>query len=763
MLPHSHRPCRRWLLPLALGLAVCAVQPRMALAQGSNGLPGPHVTSIAPNGGQRGSILELAIAGQDLGDAERLLFSHSGFTAEPIFAPVDPKKPAPATIRAFKVHIAPDVPVGTYDFRLVTRLGISNPAPFVVTDLPVIDEKEANDDIATAQRVPLNSVLAGAIGSRVDVDYFVFNGSKGQRVLAEARTASIDSRLMAQMTLFDASGKQLGLCRPIRYHDSLLDVTLPASGDYYLRVSEFAHTEGGPDFRYLIALGTFPHIDAVFPLAVEPRKKTKVTVFGRNLPGGIPDPAADEHGTPLERTSMTVDAPSMEELKAPQPGLGSVANAAVFLPRFELRVQNSAGVSNGFPMLLAQAPPLVEREPNDSPEAGQALTVPCEVTGRLDSRTDHDWYSFTAHKGDTYVIELWSERLGVASDLGLTIRDAAKKSNLADLEDNTASLSPARFPTASTDPPAYRFVAPADGAFQIQVRGMLGQKSFGVRQHYHLRILKEKPDFHLVVLPAEDARAGSNILHRGSCVRWQILVQREGGWNGPVELAISGLPAGVLAHKQVIGVGATQGSLVISAALDADLWAGPIQIQGRGQINGKQVDRDALAAGVVTPSLNKQQGDPPLSRAERNLVLAVGDRAPFSITSTGPRTITAGTKVELPLEITRLGNFKAAIQVGPAEGPTGLPPGIVFNDQKPLAVAADKDAAPATLEVKKSVAPGVYTVFLEGTAPYTIPNYPAKGNNHNVNAVFPASPFTFTVLPAPPPAPAPAAKTAAAK
>lgn len=766
MLLDSHRPCRRWLALFALAFLAGAGNAARVFAQGSNGLPGPHLTSIAPNGGQRGATLELTFAGQDVGSPESLLFNHAGLVAEPLYAPVDPKKPAPPAVRAFKIQIAPDAPLGTYDLRLVNRLGISNPVPFVVTDLQVIEEKENNDDVGTAQRVPLNCVVTGAIGSRVDVDYFVFNGTKGQRVLAQARTASIDSRLLAQLTLFDATGKQLGACRPIRYHDSLLDVTLPASGDYVLRVTEFAHMQGGPDYRYFLALGSFPCIDAVYPLAVEPGKKSKVTVFGRNLPGGVLDPTALDHGTALERTIMTIEAPRLEELRAATPGLGSVSNAAVFLPRFEFRAQNGVGVSNGFPMLLAQAPAVVEHEPNDTPETAQPLAVPCEVTGRLDHRSDHDWFSFSARKGDIFMIDVWSERLGVKTDLGLTVRDALKKTNLVELEDNPVSLSPTRFPTASTDPPAYRFVAPADGSYLVQVRGMEGQKLFGVRQFYHLRILREKPDFHLVVLPAEDARAGSNILHRGSCVRWQALIQREGGWNGPVELEVTGLPPGVLAHKQVIGAGAAQGSLVISSALDADRWAGEVQIHGHAQVDGKPVERQAFAAGIVTPSLNKQQADPPLTRVERNLVLAVGSRAPFSITSNGPNTITAGSKVELPLEVTRLAaDFKAPVQIGPAEGPTGLPPGIIFNDQKPLAVAADKETAPATLEVKKSVAPGVYTVFLEGTAPYSVSNDPSgkAGAKVNVNAVFPASPITFTVLPAPPPAPAPAAKPAEKK
>ena len=761
-----HRHCRRWLVPFALAAAACACTASRVSAQGSNGLPGPHLASIAPNGGQRGAMLELTVNGQDIGQSESLLFNHPGIVAEPIFAPTDPKKPSPPLIRAFKVQIAPDTPLGTYDLRLVNYLGISNPVPFVVSDLQVIEEKENNDDVATAQRVPLNCVLTGAIGSRVDVDYFVFNGTKGQRVLAQARTASIDSRLMAGLELYDAAGKLLKSIRPFRHHDSLLDLTLPASGDYYLRISEFAHMEGGPDFRYHVALGSFPYIDAVFPLAVEPGKKTKVTVFGRNLPGGILDPAAIEAGVVLERTEMTVEAPSLADQQIQTAGLGPVPNAAAFLPRFEFRAQNSAGVSNGFPMLLAQAPVFVEHEPNDTPETAQPIVVPCELTGRLEHRNDHDWFSFAAKKGDTYIIELWSERLGAPTDLGLTVRDGAKKNNLVELKDNAASLSVTRFPTASSDPPPYHFVAPADGQFLVGVRGVEGQKNVGVHHFYHLRIHPEQPDFQLIVLPAEDARPGANIVHRGGSVRWQVYVQREGGWNGPVELEMTGMPPGVLAHKQVIGAGAVQGSLVISSALDADIWAGVVQIRGRGQIAGKTVERQAVAAGIVMASINKQQGDPPLSRVERNLVLAVGSRAPFSITSSFPKTIVAGTKVDLSLEVTRLAaDFKAPVQIGPSEGPTGLPPGIVFNDQKPLAVAPDKETAPATLEVKKSVAPGVYTINLEGTAPYAVSNDPAgKAAKINVNAVFPASPMTFTVLPAPAPPPAaPAAPAAATK
>ncbi|CAN5390167.1 hypothetical protein BH10PLA2_BH10PLA2_29000 [soil metagenome] len=177
---------------------------------------------------------------------------------------------------------------------------------------------------------------------------------------------------------------------------------------------------------------------------------------------------------------------------------------------------------------------------------------------------------------------------------------------------------------------------------------------------------------------------------------------------------------------------------------------------GQGEIDGKKVVREAIPVGILVASINKQQNDPTLSRAETNLVLAVRGRAPFSINSRMPRTIVAGSKVELPIEVTRLaGDFKAPVQITAAEGPAGMPTGIVFSNHAPLAVPADKESAPATIEVKKTVPPGQYTVYLEGTAPYAVSNdLTGKAAKVNVSAVFPASPLTFTVLPAPPAAPA---------
>ena len=67
------------------------------------------------------------------------------------------------------------------------------------------------DDVDKAQRIALGSVVNGAITAGTDVDYFVFTGKKGQRVICYCRSSSIDSKLPATVELFGNAGTSLGL------------------------------------------------------------------------------------------------------------------------------------------------------------------------------------------------------------------------------------------------------------------------------------------------------------------------------------------------------------------------------------------------------------------------------------------------------------------------------------------------------------------------------------------------------------------------
>src|SRR5579871_5441908 len=303
---------------LALPAGHAFAQPRL----GSN-LPAPRLLTVMPPGGKIGSAVEVTFTGTDLEEPEQLLFSHPGIKAEPLAAPEPQPQPkqepqkgqgrrrgmGKPVISRFKVTLDANVPPGIHDVRFVNKWGVSNPRAFVAGDLAEVLEKEPNNDVEQAQRVEINSTINGSMSNPTDVDYFVFAGKKGQRVLFSCLASSIDSRFHAGLEVYDNKGKQLAFGRDYSNTDAVADCILPNDGDYYVRLYHFTHTQGSAEHFYRLSISTAPWIDAVFPSAVEPGKSTSVTVFGRNLPGGKLDASARDGDRALEKITATVTAP----------------------------------------------------------------------------------------------------------------------------------------------------------------------------------------------------------------------------------------------------------------------------------------------------------------------------------------------------------------------------------------------------------------------------------------------------------------------
>src|SRR5262249_12076851 len=156
-----------------------------------------------------------------------------------------------------------------------------------------------------------------------------------------------------------------------RHHassDALADVTLPDNGDYLVRVTPFTYGQGNQEFFYRLTISTAPWIDAAHPCVVEPGKTTKVTLYGRNLPVGQPDPTSVADGGVLKKRVARV-APRNEPTKLTYSG--RVDPVAAALDGFEYRTRNAVGASNPVLLTLAQAPVAVDNENNDTPETAQ--------------------------------------------------------------------------------------------------------------------------------------------------------------------------------------------------------------------------------------------------------------------------------------------------------------------------------------------------------------------------------------------------------
>lgn len=672
------------------------------------GLPQPRLLIVMPTGAKAGSTTEVTVTGQDLDDAQGLYFSHAGFTTEVLEAPKAGKQGI-ASAR-FKVTVPQDAPLGHHDIRVFNKWGVSNPRTFVIGDLPETVEKEPNNDIDQAQSVDLNSTVSGTIAAPTDVDYFVFAGKKGQRVVVSCLASSIDSKVHAALQLYGPKGTLLGFNRDYRGTDALLDATLPEDGAYHVRVFSFTYTQGTPEHFYRLTISTAPWIDAVFPPVVEPGKQAKVTVYGRNLPGGKPDPAAVLDGRMLETMTATIDVPNDPAALQRLAFRGHVAPQSASLSGFEYRVKNETGTSNGFLLTYAQAPVVLDNEANDTPETAQEIALPCEIAGRIEKKRDRDWYAFSAKKGDVYSIETFGERIGSPLNLVFSLREAASGKVLYESVDNTETLAATQFVTRTEDPPRYRFVVPADGKYQLLVTSREAFVQAGPRQLYRVRITPERSDFQLIVMPTATNVPEGCMVGSGAYQAYTVFVWRHDGFAGEVALAAEGLPEKVTCPPQTIGGNAKQAAVVVGASADAPVATGSFRITGTATINGEKVVREARPATITWPA---QQNVTPVARLDRSLVLAVREQAPFSLTiKADQEAVVAGDKLKLTVKAERhWPDMKGNIQLSALS----MPANMTLPPQLPM-LTSGKDEATLTLDVKAAVAPGTYTVVLRGQA-----------------------------------------------
>src|SRR5205823_5761998 len=83
---------------------------------------------------------------------------------------------------------------------------------------------------------------------------------------------------------------------------------------------------------------------------------------------------------------------------------------------------------------------------------------------------------------------------------------------------------------------------------------------------YQLRILKEKPDFRLFVMPADETRPDTFRVGKGGTYHYTVYAQRYDGFKGDIHLTMEGLPAGLTCPPQVLAGSMKMTQLVISAA-----------------------------------------------------------------------------------------------------------------------------------------------------------------------------------------------------
>ncbi len=573
-------------------------------------LPQTRVYAVFPPGAQSGTSVDVVVtSGADLEELSKLLFSHPGITAVPKMQ--DQAGKLVPVVNTFTVAVAGDVPAGAYEIRGVGLYGISNPRIFTVGSRKEIQETEPNNATEQATPLELNVTVNGKINGATDVDVFKLTLAQGQRLLVDCLARRIDSKLDGSLELYDPNGRRVATARNNISRDPLLDFSVPANGDYLLRLTDFVYA-GGEDYLYRLTAHTGPQVDYVWPPAAVPGSTAAYTLFGRNLPGGEPS-GVMINGRPLDKLTVNIAAPAdAAQLDASLPTEPSSSGIDTFAYRFA----GANGIASPVMMTFATAPVVSEVEPNNLPAQAQKITVPGEFAGQFQAKADVDLLQFEAKAGQILWMEVDSQRLGNGADPYLTLDQVTVNEKgeetlkrITAVDDDGTNLLPNVFDTLNDDP-VYKFTVPADGNYRISLRDRYAASRGSPLLIWRLTIRAEVPDFRLVAVPTsptpppqKQALTWSVGLRRGDNVPLSVLALRKDGYAGTIDVSVEGLPAGVTCKDISIGTTPSFGTLVFTAAEDAPAWAGTVRILGKAKVEDPvKVAAVTAAQAAVKPA-----------------------------------------------------------------------------------------------------------------------------------------------------------------
>ncbi|MBY0526188.1 MAG: PPC domain-containing protein [Gemmataceae bacterium] len=252
---------RRLLQGACLPILLLSLPPTVAQEKKPPKTEAPAVAVAIPLGIAPGAKTKVAIRGLKLDVASEVRFFDPRVEVKILSkgksAPPQKQEPAQVgdTQLEAEIILPAGMPVSDASFVIIAPTGMSAPHRLLINGEPApVPEKEPNNGFRQAQPVQVPQTIDGAISQSQDVDVFRFEGQAGQRILCEVLAARHGSALDSILTLYDAKGNTVATNDDHNDSaDSLIDITLPAAGTYYLSLTD-AHDQGGPAHVYRLSI-----------------------------------------------------------------------------------------------------------------------------------------------------------------------------------------------------------------------------------------------------------------------------------------------------------------------------------------------------------------------------------------------------------------------------------------------------------------------------------------------------------------------------
>jgi hypothetical protein len=494
---------------VALGLWLALANSALATA--------PSLGIIQPRGGQRGTEMVVNFHGARLSDAKEIVSYSPGFTVTKLEVVND------GHVKA-TVKVAADCRLGEHAFRVRTASGISEMKTWWVGALPVVDEKEPNSEFTAPQKIPLNVTVHGVIDNE-DVDYFVVECKKGQRLTAEVEAMRLGNTLFdPYVAILDAKRFALAASddAPLLGQDSVASIVVPADGNYVVQVRDSAYGGNG-SCQYRLHVGTFPRPLAVVPAGGKPGTEVELRFIG--------DVAGD--------FTQKVKLPTAPD-----------SHFAVF-------AQDAGGISpSGIPFRLSDLPNVFETPDNQShAKATPVPELPAALNGVISQPGEFDHYKFHAKKGQSFDVHCYARRLGSPLDSVMYISHL----NGGAIVGNDDAVGPDSY---------FRFTAPEDKDYVLSLHDHL--KKGGPTYFYRVEITPVEPaatvSLPRMVVFSQERQALA--IHKGNRMAALVTVARR-DFGGEVVLGATNLPAGMTMNAETMPANLDTIPVVFEAAASA--------------------------------------------------------------------------------------------------------------------------------------------------------------------------------------------------
>jgi hypothetical protein len=605
----------RRTLVLALAVAAFAVTPTLRAQP-------PGVGSIFPPGGRAGTTVDVRLTGMDWTPDVRFLLHDPRVKLEVVGPPgkilfheppywigLKSKINDPPITR--EVHarlvIPADVPAGPIRWRVVNANGASNTGIFLVSHDNEVIEDEARKQ---PQEFSVPATISGRLRRIEEVDQYRFRCDRAGLLSCELTARRLGSNLYGVIEVHDAQGRRVAEGVDTDGIDPVVTFVGEKDQSYTISLRDVDY-RGFRSLTYRLSVFAGPRVLAALPAAGRRGETREIEFVGIGVASGQ---------AKLESITRKVTFPQTSDRSS-----------------FDYVLETAAGKAKAFPLFLSDLPETVAPDVGGEP---LALSIPQAVTGRLGLRGGKAQFSFEGKKGEAFRIGAEARRLGSPLDLALAVLDPGGK-EIASNDDIPGS----------TDA-QHSVKLPADGAYQIVLTDVAGMEP-APASIYRLVLERQAEDFRLETLPLLNLPIGDK-------ANLAVTVVREAGFKEPVQISVSGLPAGVgVPDKLVVAPNATSLVIPFTCTKSAAVNAAFVTIEGSAKLGDKTVTRRAtvpLAGDLVMWN--------PAAHRHPVVLLATTLQAPFSvkcIEGDGTRRVHRGATHLAELVIERKDGFTGPI------------------------------------------------------------------------------------------------------